>query len=869
MPGIMPMKIIKVGTSSQSRVAQACDRCRSKKIRCDGITPCCSQCANVGFECKTSDKLSRRAFPRGYTESLEEKVRQLESEVRELKGLLDEKDEKIDLLSRFHDFSTRQRSEVATVSKTEGPTSESEADSSEHFNIKNPISLLRVSARCEPHWAGASSSTAFLDVFKEKAAATGRAVPPISPRSLFSVKGLAAKRPVGGHARRPPRLVSDRLVNVFFQEFAPLLPILYRPAFLQLYREFAEASESLENYHAVAQLNLVFDIASTASDFGRENGPAFVNHWQSALNAVIHDNSLATLQCLVLAQLCCLVKGDSNKVLHYTGIAVIMSRRLGLYRSQSTLALDALTTEMRKRVFWCMYTLDVFTAANLGLPRVIKDEIVQTEFPTDVDDDDLFEQRLTTNNQETKMSAGLAFFRLSRTFAQVIDNVYQKPTASGVSLNTIRQLSEDLDAWHESLAPHLRLVFAQDKPSTLVTGDRSPLLSLAYYHARALLYRPLATSELGAKAIAAVMALADASKHIVQIAQLLDERHMSFSLPLNKHEVLVNAGLGLLYQGLTIQDEKSCLVNDSQRLVCAVVSTLDNAAAPCSTDFKALACTLITVDVFARRRQSSLKDSISPRSSVSHVRRPLSAELGQLQHGRLPSVDGEQQPEHESLAQRRAQCPGKLYLQQNSTALFAHQQALMTVRAAAVTPKRSEPSLRKAATLSHEQRLMLATGTLSNLDYLHLGNTPPVSSAGLQVPKPVREHDIASTPWDRILGCLHDDDGAMPLAGHATARSPSMDVFGSGPHSGVDGSAAASAWQDPASATTWGTDASSVPSVFDDSGASFTSCEDRTSFDLSSASGKDLNVFTGIELASSLADDYATGLSCLDGGIAF
>ena len=100
------MKVIKVGNGSQSRVAQACDRCRSKKIRCDGVRPTCSQCSSVGFECKTSDKLSRRAFPRGYTESLEERVRALEAEVRDLKGLLDEKDEKLDVLSHIRSFSS-------------------------------------------------------------------------------------------------------------------------------------------------------------------------------------------------------------------------------------------------------------------------------------------------------------------------------------------------------------------------------------------------------------------------------------------------------------------------------------------------------------------------------------------------------------------------------------------------------------------------------------------------------------------------------------------------------------------------------------------------------------------------------------------
>ena len=112
------MKVIKVGTNAQSRIAQACDRCRSKKIRCDGITPCCSQCANVGFECKTSDKLSRRAFPRGYTESLEERVRALETEVKELKDLLDEKDEKIDILSRIHSNSPSLRRPSSTVSSS-------------------------------------------------------------------------------------------------------------------------------------------------------------------------------------------------------------------------------------------------------------------------------------------------------------------------------------------------------------------------------------------------------------------------------------------------------------------------------------------------------------------------------------------------------------------------------------------------------------------------------------------------------------------------------------------------------------------------------------------------------------------------------
>lgn len=90
------------GASTPSyRVAQACDRCRAKKIRCDGKRPQCSQCAAVGFECKISDKLSRRAFPRGYTETLEERVRELEAENRRLVALCDLKEEQLHLVSKF------------------------------------------------------------------------------------------------------------------------------------------------------------------------------------------------------------------------------------------------------------------------------------------------------------------------------------------------------------------------------------------------------------------------------------------------------------------------------------------------------------------------------------------------------------------------------------------------------------------------------------------------------------------------------------------------------------------------------------------------------------------------------------------------
>lgn len=288
MPGILPMKVIKVGTSAQSRIAQACDRCRSKKIRCDGITPCCSQCANVGFECKTSDKLSRRAFPRGYTESLEERVRALESEVKELKDLLDEKDEKIDILSRVHSNSPSSRRPSSTFSSSIDLGEVKEAiektpPEEDVFRVQQSPSLHN-GAESDSYFMGASSgrsfvgrhrcmkshkqSLTFIDNFKVKLQESGKPCSDFKTEAFFTPKidVTPTKKSTSGASRLPPRLVSDQMINIFFQEWAPLFPIVHRPTILKIYTEYVASPHSVKDKHAIAQLNLIFGIAALSAE---------------------------------------------------------------------------------------------------------------------------------------------------------------------------------------------------------------------------------------------------------------------------------------------------------------------------------------------------------------------------------------------------------------------------------------------------------------------------------------------------------------------------------------------------------------------------------------------------------------------------
>lgn len=133
-------KTISAPGTSTIRVAQACDRCRAKKTKCDGKLPC-SSCASVGFKCIVSDKLSRRAFPKGYTETLEERIRQLEAENKKLTGLLDLRDEQISMLNAQSPLTAMDtdNSNIVGINSSNDTTNSSHTKIKEEFQSENKL----------------------------------------------------------------------------------------------------------------------------------------------------------------------------------------------------------------------------------------------------------------------------------------------------------------------------------------------------------------------------------------------------------------------------------------------------------------------------------------------------------------------------------------------------------------------------------------------------------------------------------------------------------------------------------------------------------------------------------------------------------
>ncbi|PYH99683.1 acetate regulatory DNA binding protein [Aspergillus ellipticus CBS 707.79] len=656
MPGILPMKVIKVGGNSQSRIAQACDRCRSKKIRCDGVRPCCSQCANVGFECKTSDKLSRRAFPRGYTESLEERVRALESEVRDLKNLLDEKDEKIDVLSRIHSFSpaSRQRSSVAAPSPSAPTKTSVPAATESAIQVPQP---LQPSGEAEAEGAGILTTRGFADIFTNRLMKQNRLPAGVSIKTLNTPLPTISHSRVDQAIKTAPRLVSDQLINIFFQEWAPLYPVVHRPTILKAYGQYLSSSESLEgNKHDLAQLNLIFGIAALASMSRTNQDPAFFeDNWAPILESISNDISVSTLQCYVLAQMYCMTKGDYASLLRYRGLAISLCQQLRLHQSQKRFSSNALVAETRKKVFWCQYTLDRFTAALTGLPVVLREEDVRTEYPEDIDDENVTETGFlpTLPGESTRISSAIALFAAARVLNKALEDIYPSDGGYDITLVKMRLVAEKLDEWEKTLPAHLRLEFSQDKPSTNVTSSRSPLLSLVYYSIRSLIHRPAVCFGEEHVRSPSVLALSDSAKHIVQILELLDERRLCLSLSVNRKELVFGTGLGLLWQNIGLKRE-SKLVKESQKLLTTVIDQLESESSGAAAEFSALASVLVSLN-------SSKHGSISrPQDMSPPAQKPLKSPKKQLQSwkARLSGASGPSQQDKQDSPSRRATISG-------------------------------------------------------------------------------------------------------------------------------------------------------------------------------------------------------------------
>lgn len=198
---------------------------------------------------------------------------------------------------------------------------------------------------------------------------------------------------------------------------------------------------------------------------------------------------------------------------------------------------------------------------------------------------------------------------------------------------------------------------------------------------------------------------------------------MSFSICLNKDHVLTMAGFGLLFQTISL-DRKGKLIQDTERLLCSVISTLEKNEAPGASDFKEITCAMISVQPPSKAARPAAEDHSTQRQrdqsmpapkSTTKLCRKIKNPITRNSSSNSPPVKIERDTGRISIAPLASQHlpyqhkrdDGPSQVQQ-----FASEAAISRTQAAAPCHRPSESSI------------------LPNLDYLDFGDEPRTEPDG-------------------------------------------------------------------------------------------------------------------------------------------
>ena len=183
----------------------------------------------------------------------------------------------------------------------------------------------------------------------------------------------------------------------------------------------------------------------------------------------------------------------------YIGIALRSALRMGLHRNLAFANFNYIELETRRRVFWIIRKMDTYVAALLGFPKMLSDQDVDQELPSEVDDDYITETKMDKMPPEklSVFTASNAHTRLMAILAKVIREIYPTKAVQQIvpgsatptyviSHAKIKDIEIDLQDWLDKLPMGL-------KPGGEASEDIvrvQQLLRMAYAHVQMMLYRP-------------------------------------------------------------------------------------------------------------------------------------------------------------------------------------------------------------------------------------------------------------------------------------------------------------------------------------------------------------------------------------------
>ncbi|GKZ27604.1 hypothetical protein AbraCBS73388_005129 [Aspergillus brasiliensis] len=362
------------------RVALACDVCRTRKSRCDGIRPQCGMCKDLGFECVYTPPVTATnvIVQKDYLKDLESRVKSLEKNLTTMQSDLSGLAARITSRSPPSEGPLEPCHEpLADLAGPEDPidamgavTFADEEDCG-YFGPSSNIAFLRHLSRAVSHREINQNeiNTPRLD----QIAYDGGVISATRPPSPLSGCTPTAGRP--GLVTNPALPSSEetlRLIRRFFYETGLLFPYIHAPTFLETYDEFKNNAKKVRRTW-LGLLSIMLAMAKVTGVSGHAPAETRIQestvYYRQALNLcrgeMLRGTTLEVVQYLLLMGQ--YLQGTQKSVQAWTvhGLAVKAALQLGLHSKDASQAFSPLERETRKRTWFGCVVLDRYAPPSM------------------------------------------------------------------------------------------------------------------------------------------------------------------------------------------------------------------------------------------------------------------------------------------------------------------------------------------------------------------------------------------------------------------------------------------------------------------------------------------------------------------------
>jgi hypothetical protein len=244
---------------------------------------------------------------------------------------------------------------------------------------------------------------------------------------------------------------------------------------------------------------------------------------------------------------------------------------------------------------------------------------------------------------------------------------------------------------------------------------------------------------------------------------LLIERRMSYTLPLNKIDLLLNSGLAILWQSLDLEEE-SKLVKDNQKSLICLTTMIQNESPIVASEFQKMAATFVTLDARPVLSPKSMSPDTAQRPSP--IRTAVSDPKSKSARKQLQAIASKWSSFNNKT--RDEECVRRATVPQTTPApqMQPHRAASTT----SLSSTRSAPAMAAAVAAAAPNPLAPCRSVdnpMINLDYLPMGDEfgdsqTRTSSSTMLPPKQQATSTTSDSNWDTLLNNFDNSCGLYP-----------------------------------------------------------------------------------------------------------